>query len=195
MSICVFAPSEAVFSRPLSSRPLIGRPSPSPFGRAGTWPCNLDICLDFESLEPYIPTLINIPSVAWLFYKHPRDYVFNSLILFLPIFNTLRARELQYLENVHPITMCHRSHVRCHLSDVMCHMSGVTYQVSFFSRTKRFILSVEGLLSTGPTLSSLGRKTKNLILWPVLTIATFVIYRLTWRLYDQPGQVGRVGEN
>ena len=44
-------------------------------------------------------------------------------------------------------------HVTCHVSRVTCHMSHVTCHV-FFVRTKLWSLSVEGLLSTGPTPSS-----------------------------------------
>ena len=47
------------------------------------------------------------------------------------------------------------SHVACHLSRVMCHMSHVTSHRYFFL-TNWWSLSVEGLLSTGPTPSSLG---------------------------------------
>ena len=46
---------------------------------------------------------------------------------------------------------CHVSHVTCHVSHVMCHMS----QFFSFFFTKWWSLSVEGLLSTGPTPSSL----------------------------------------
>ena len=54
---------------------------------------------------------------------------------------------------------CNVSRVTCHMSHVMCHMSGVTCHVShviifFFFRTIWWSLSVEGLLSTGPTPSS-----------------------------------------
>ena len=45
-------------------------------------------------------------------------------------------------------------HVTCHLSHVTCHMSRVTCHVSKW--TKWWSLSVEGLLSTGPTPSSLS---------------------------------------
>ena len=53
--------------------------------------------------------------------------------------------------------MCHVSHVTCHMSHVICHMSRVTCHVShvlIFFFTKWWSLSVEGLLSTGPTPSS-----------------------------------------
>ena len=53
------------------------------------------------------------------------------------------------------------SHVTCHVSGVMCHLSGVTWQVSgltffssYFFQTKWLSQSVEGLLSTGHTSSS-----------------------------------------
>ena len=51
--------------------------------------------------------------------------------------------------NVSCVT-CHMSRVTCHVSRVTCHMS------LFFFQTKWWSLSVEGLLSTGPTPSSLG---------------------------------------
>ena len=44
--------------------------------------------------------------------------------------------------------MCHVSHVTCHMSHVMCHMSLLFFWTNLWS------LSVEGLLSTGPTPSS-----------------------------------------
>ena len=45
---------------------------------------------------------------------------------------------------------CHVSHVTCHVSHVTCHMSLFFF---FLFRTKWWSLSVEGLLSTGPTPS------------------------------------------
>ena len=53
---------------------------------------------------------------------------------------------------------CHMSHVTCHMSHVTCHMTCVTCHIFFF--TKRWSLSVEGLLSTGPTPSSFFRTGK-----------------------------------
>ena len=44
---------------------------------------------------------------------------------------------------------CHMSHVTCHVSCVTCHVSHIT----FFFLTIWWCLLVEGLLSTGPTLS------------------------------------------
>ena len=49
--------------------------------------------------------------------------------------------------------MCDVSHVTCDMSHVMCHMSHVMFFLCFF-RTKGWSLAREGLLSTGPTLSS-----------------------------------------
>ena len=60
-------------------------------------------------------------------------------------------------------TMCHVSHVTCHLSWVTCHLSPVTSQlkkkkivfvVLILQKIRQSGGSVEGLLSTGPTLSS-----------------------------------------
>ena len=45
------------------------------------------------------------------------------------------------------------SYVMCHVSQVTCHMSHITCNF-FFCGTKCCSYSVEGLLSTGPTLSS-----------------------------------------
>ena len=58
---------------------------------------------------------------------------------------------------------CHVSRVTCHVSHVTCYMSRVTCHVShvtFFFFIKWWSLSVEGLLSTGPTPSSLYLLTK-----------------------------------
>ena len=48
---------------------------------------------------------------------------------------------------------CHVSHVMCHMSHFTCHVSHVNFFLFFFL-TKWWILSVEGLLSMGPTPSS-----------------------------------------
>ena len=50
---------------------------------------------------------------------------------------------------------CHVSRITCHVPHVTCHMSGVTFFSSSFFLTKWWSLSVEGLLLTGPTPSSL----------------------------------------
>ena len=55
--------------------------------------------------------------------------------------------------------MCHVSHVTCHVSHVTCHVLLVTF---FLFLTKLWSLSVEGLLSTGPTPSSF------LMFWNIL---------------------------
>ena len=62
---------------------------------------------------------------------------------------TGRARELKLWENIHPTlcVMCHVSCVMCHLSCAMCHLSPVTCPNY-----------VEGLLSMGPTPSSLWKE-------------------------------------
>ena len=52
--------------------------------------------------------------------------------------------------------MCHVSRVTCHVSHVTCHMSHFLSFFLFF-RTKWWSLSLEGLLSTGPTPSSFSR--------------------------------------
>ena len=69
---------------------------------------------------------------------------------------TVKARELELGENVHPL---HVSHVMCHMSCVAYHMSCVVCQGVTFFFTKRLTWLVEGLLSTGPTPSSLVRTT------------------------------------
>ena len=60
----------------------------------------------------------------------------------------------------------HMSRVTCHMSRVTCHMSQFYLFIFFFSRTKWWSLSVEGLLSTGPTPSSF-------INWFILSFQTF----------------------
>ena len=47
------------------------------------------------------------------------------------------------------------SHVMCHMSHVTCQVSHVTFCCSSFLRTNWWSFSVEGMLSTGPTPSSL----------------------------------------
>ena len=94
---------------------------------------------------------------------------------------TVRSRELQFWDNVHhpPCVTCHVSHVTCHMSHVTCHVSRVTtchlsrvrchmshvfFSSYFFFRIKWWSLSVEGLLSTGPTPSSFRCYTLSSIL-------------------------------
>ena len=76
----------------------------------------------------------------------------------------VRARELKFWDNVQPPPQrchvshvtCHVSHVTCHVSHVTCHMSHVTFFIFFiFFFKKWWSLLVKGLLSTGPTPSSL----------------------------------------
>ena len=50
-------------------------------------------------------------------------------------FQTVWARDLTFLENVHlsPSVTCQMSIVTCHMSHVKCHMSGVRCHMSFFT--------------------------------------------------------------
>ena len=63
-----------------------------------------------------------------LFYKHCRHWLMDSVILFLQIFKTIRARDLKFSHNVHNLShvMCRMSRVTCHVSPVTCHLSPVT---------------------------------------------------------------------
>ena len=62
------------------------------------------------------------------------------------------------LRQCSPPTTCHMSRVTCHMSCVTCHMSCVTCQIFYlFFFTKGWSLAGEGLLSTGPTLSSFNK--------------------------------------
>ena len=65
--------------------------------------------------------------------------------------------------------MCQVTRVTCQMSNVKCHMSRVTCHVSLFFFflfwIKWWSLSVEGLLSTGPTPSSLYSFSLSLISW------------------------------
>ena len=66
-----------------------------------------------------------------------------------------QERSTSSLDWDEPPTTCHMSQVACHVSHVTCHMSQVTYHKSyFFFFTKWWSLSVEGLLSMGPSPSS-----------------------------------------
>ena len=62
---------------------------------------------------------------------------------------------------------CHMSHVTCHMSHVICHLSHVTcilfiYLILSIIVKKLLSLSVEVLLSTGPTLFSFSKGTSLL---------------------------------
>ena len=56
---------------------------------------------------------------------------------------TVGARELTFLENVHPPqhVTCHMSHVTCDVSHVMCHVSNVIlfYLFYFFDKVVKLI--------------------------------------------------------
>ena len=87
------------------------------------------------------------------------DSVSESLILFLQIFiisliTNSKSYGAEILRECSPPTTCHMSRVTCHVPLVMCHMSCVTCNFFLlFLRTMWW--RVEGLLSTGPTVSSL----------------------------------------
>ena len=108
----------------------------------------------------------NIPNVVGAVLQTPPSFI-NSVILFLPIFKTLSFlnRKLQgadILRECSSPTTCNISHVTCHMSRVMCHVSQlVSFSFSFFSRTKWWRQSVEGLLPTEPTPSSLLHNTQS----------------------------------
>ena len=70
----------------------------------------------------------------------------------------VRVREVKFWDNVHPHNV---SNVKCQMSNVTLHKSHVRCQVSCVLShlkekflTKWWSLSIEGLLSTGPTSSS-----------------------------------------
>ena len=64
-------------------------------------------------------------------------------------------------------------HVTCHMSHVTCHMSHVTCHYYYYFLTQWWSLSVEGLLSTGPTLSSFLLPTWQVLNAVSLFIGTF----------------------
>ena len=70
----------------------------------------------------------------------------------------IRPSELTFWENVHspPHVTCHMSYVMCHMWWLTCHVSHVVkyIYICIFFLTKWWSLSLKGVLSTGPTLSS-----------------------------------------
>ena len=87
-------------------------------------------------------TLITDPIELGLFYKHLCDYlIIQSLIHPFPpnlqnhcLSQTVKARELKFLENVHP-TPCVTYHMSCitfYISCVTCTLSHCMCHVSFF---------------------------------------------------------------
>ena len=103
---------------------------------------------------------------------------------------TVRARDLKFWENVHPI-LC----IICHMSLVTCHLSPVTYHIFiyllllFFIVTYFlyiFLLFVEGLLSTGiPRLvDEIWRKKHPLIVfWGFQKIELIVLVLITPHIF------------
>ena len=78
---------------------------------------------------------------------------------------TLRARELEFWENVHPL-----QHVTCNMSHVMFHMSHVMYPMPWvkFIFSMWWSILVEGLLSTRPTPSSFPGSIIFFLVWKQL---------------------------
>ena len=71
---------------------------------------------------------------------------------------TVKARELEFCENLPPPAMCPMSCVTCHVSHFMFHMSHVTCHMScvFFYKVVKLVM--EDLLSTGlPRLVYCGK--------------------------------------
>ena len=111
--------------------------------------------------------LMYLTDPVWqgLFYNHLRDWFIHSLVIELSfppnLQDIINPKPLKLgtwnFGSMFPSTICHMSHVRCQVSDVRCHVSHVMCQMShvFFSWTNWRSLLVDGLLSTGPTLSSL----------------------------------------
>ena len=77
------------------------------------------------------------------------------------LFNIIYSAYIPFLYPWSHVT-CHVSCVRCHVSRVLCHVlaSGVAF-FYFYLGTKWWSQSVEGLLSMGPTQSSLFVKTSS----------------------------------
>ena len=76
---------------------------------------------------------------------------------------TIKAKELKFWEKGH---LLHLSPVKCNVSRVICHMLHVTCQWSCFFvlfLTKWRSYSLEGLLSTRPTLSTFYYVGQNII--------------------------------
>ena len=133
-------------------------------------------------------------------------FVIHSLInwvtLFLQTFKTSlhpHHTVLNFWENVHPppratcqvsCIWCQVSGVRCQVLRVRCHVSGVTchFFSSIFFWTTWWGYSVEGLLSTGPTPSSLQsdeasrwrvcyqRGLPRLVYWQIYLFGNIFVY-------------------
>ena len=87
------------------------------------------LCLTSEGGEQKVLCLISD--------SYTTSHIFNKTVI---------ARELKFWEMVH-----FPPPVMCHVWTITCHKSGVTFSYFFF--TKRLSLSVEGLVSMGPTQS------------------------------------------
>ena len=119
---------------------------------------------------------------------------------------TVRARELKFWEKDHllPPVTCHFSHVRfhvshvrCHMPRVTCHMSGVAchlkkiYIVCVIFFIKCWSYLVEGLLTTGPTPSSLHSNWDNTIkLFSCVVLKSGIGY---FAIYTNPASLGAMG--
>ena len=88
-----------------------------------------------------LPRLVNRPAVAGALlqtasslidFKWLTEWSFSSQSSRYHKSLTLRARELDFLENVHPpqYATCHLSLVTCHVSHARCHMLCVTSEVA-----------------------------------------------------------------
>ena len=116
------------------------------------------------------PSLIDLLGQSFI------ESFFSTKSLKYQKYETIRARELTFLHNVH-----HLSHVMCRVSCVTCHVSCVMWPM----RGRDLVLWSEGQWEASKKTAHNGadRQTDRRTL------------RRTWRLLDHLGPEGRVGEN
>ena len=137
-------------------------------------------------MESPLWNIINRTSVVGTVLKHLCHQIFHSfihsfihlVILLFRIFKaltlqTVRAKELKFLKNVHPPPcVFHMSCVTCHVSCGTCHMSCVTFFSLFLDKTAELVSVGSG--STGPTPTNShtnGHKYLLPVSWPSLRMA------------------------
>ena len=91
-------------------------------------------------VHPPMVSVLLSASVERFSVSRMRDFFSKSSLYHKP--QTVRAKDLKFLENVHPTT-CHISHATCnvshvtrHMSHITCHISNVMCQMSLILFTK-----------------------------------------------------------
>ena len=89
--------------------------------------------------------------------------------------------KLDFLKNIPlpPLVLCHLAHDTCHVSRVTCHVSHVQCDY-FFYKGVQLVNGLDGLLSKGPSLSSLEETLKTCLMYVYFSSLTLLYDEVTY---------------